>query len=276
MFLTIIKSSAKELKIAGTKSTMGRLVCNVAFSVLFCAWITFPPGTSAQTANGSPDIDALKAAARQEAAKILKEAEARFKEDPKNPEHIWQLGRACFDLAEFPKDKREQADLAERGISLCKDAVALVPTNAAAQYYLGLNYGQLSRTKGIGALRIVSPMQKAFELCITLDETYDNAGPHRNLGYLFRDAPSWAGIGDRVKARYHLERAVKLAPNHVENHLALLEGRIKWGEKDKGKAELTRIRELWPEAKTKAVTPAQKVAWAEWEELLQRLSNKLR
>ena len=276
MFLTIIKSPAARLKIAGAKSTMGQFVCNVAFSLQCFSWITFPASSGAQPSSGPTGIDALRAAARAEAVKALETAEASYDQDRKNPENVWRLGRACFDLSELPKDKREQADLAERGINLCKDAVALAPTNAAAHYYLGLNYGQLSRTKGIGALRIVGPMQKAFETCITLDETYDNAGPHRNLGYLFRDAPTWAGIGDRTKARVHLERAVKLAPLHPENHLALIEGRIKWGEKDKAKAELTRLRELWPEAKTKAVTPAQKVAWADWEELLQTLANKLR
>lgn len=276
MFLTIIKSPTTRLKIAGAKSITGRLVCNVAFSLLCLASLAVARAWGEQSSAFSADPATLKATARAEAAKALENAEARYKTDPGIPDNLWQLGRACFDLAEFPRDKKEQAELAERGIELCKKATALAPTNAAAYYYLGLNYGQLSRTKGIGALRIVGPMQKAFEVCITLDETFDNAGPHRNLGYLFRDAPGWAGIGDRAKARHHLERAVKLAPEHLENHLALLEGRIKWGEKEKARAELAHIRKLWPAAKAKAVTASQKVAWAEWEELLEKLAAKLR
>lgn len=219
-------------------------------------------------------VSELRAMARAEAAKELEMAEKRYNES-KTAETCWQLGRACFDLAEYPKTKREQAELAERGISLCKEAVAQNPTNAPAHYYLGLNYGQLSRTKGIGALKIVGPMQKAFETCLALDEKYDNAGPHRNLGYLFRDAPSWAGIGNKTKARHHLERSVDLAPEHMENRLALLEGLVQWGDRQKARAQLAKIRESWPAAKDRARTPAQRVSWAEWTELLQKLEKKI-
>lgn len=219
--------------------------------------------------------DALRAAARQIALTNLQAAEALFSLSPTNAEAAWKFGRACFDLAEFPKDKEEQASLAERGIRACRTALSLASNNVAAHYYLGLNLGQLSRTKGLGALRTIGPMQHAFEISLALDETFDHAGPHRNLGYLFRDAPTWAGIGDRAKAKKHLERAVSLDPEYMENRLALLEGRVNWKQWDVAARELAVIRASWPEAKAKAATAAERAAWWDWGELLHRLAEKI-
>lgn len=276
MFLTIIKSPAIGPRSTEAKFIMRPPVCNGLFRLIFglALMLCSPLSTGADEPSSSPVN--LRAAARAEAATAYTNAESILKSEPVTVEVLWHLGQACFDLAEYPEDKKEQAGLAERGISLCKQAVALSPTNAPAQYYLGLNYGQLSRTKGIGALRLVGPMQRAFEECLTLDETIDKAGPHRNLGYLFRDAPAWAGIGNRKKARHHLERAVKLAPRHMENWLALIEGRIDWGEKDKARLELAKVQELWPDAKARVDTAADRAAWAEWQHRLQKLAEKLR
>jgi tetratricopeptide (TPR) repeat protein len=232
----------------------------------------FTPGKAALAAESR---ETLRAAARQEALKNLEAAENALNVSATNAEVAWKLGRAFFDLAEFPKDKDEQASLAEKGISACKTAVSLSSNSVAAHYYLGLNLGQLSRTKGLGALRTIGPMQRAFEVSLALDETFDHAGPHRNLGYLFRDAPTWAGIGDRAKAKKHLERAVALDPEYMENRLALLEGRINWKQWDVAARELAAIRAAWPDAKAKVVTAAERAVWWDWEELLRRLSEKI-
>jgi hypothetical protein len=113
-------------------------------------------------------------------------------------------------------------------------------------------------------------------VALRLDEGFDNAGSHRNLGYLYRDAPSWGSIGDRGKAKYHLRKAVELAPDHPENWLALLEGRVQWGEKGIALKELQVLEQLWPKAKAKLTGPVWDVTWADWQKQLDQLRKKLR
>src|SRR5204863_9133981 len=98
-------------------------------------------------------------------------------------------------------------------------------------YYLGMNLAQLAQTKMLGALKIVTQMEREFSIVRDLDEEFDQAGADRNLGLLYRDAPAIGSIGSRGKARQHLEHAVKLAPPSPENRLNLIETYLKWGER---------------------------------------------
>jgi hypothetical protein len=64
----------------------------------------------------------------------------------------WKFARACFDWADFARSNRERADLANQGIGASRQAIQQDPKLAAAHYYLGLNLGQLARTKKLSAL----------------------------------------------------------------------------------------------------------------------------
>lgn len=214
-------------------------------------------------------------AARQEVQAALASARSAYSNEPASGDLAWKLGRAYFDAGEFATSKRERADLAELGMAACKRAVELQSNSAPAHYYWGLNLGQLARTRGISALRLVVQMRNHFQAALQLDEKFDNAGSHRNLGYLFRDAPSWGSIGDRAKAKYHLQKAVELATDFPENWLALLEGRIQWGEKDLARQELERLQRLWPDAKARLTGPVWEVAWDDWERQLANVRRKL-
>ena len=92
-----------------------------------------------------------------------------------------------------------------------------------------MNLGQLARTKGLGALKLVNQMEHEFTRARDLDEQLDWAGPDRNLGLLYRDAPAIGSIGSRTKAREHLKRAVELAPQYPENRLNLIEAYLQLG-----------------------------------------------
>src|SRR5206468_1564673 len=138
--------------------------------------------------------------------RIYREARARFQEANSNSvEADWQLGRACFDLADLARKDSERALLAEEGISACRSALARKYGSAPAHYYLAMNLGQLARTKSIGALKLVREMESEFKAAIELDEKFDYAGAHRSLGLLYKEAPGWpTSIGSRGKARSHL------------------------------------------------------------------------
>ena len=137
------------------------------------------------------------------ARRLYWEAEARYKKEPNKVEATWEFGRACFDLAEFSTNSTERAEIAQQGIAACRQALTHDRDSAPAHYYLGMNLGELAQTRGLGALKLVDQMQTEFELARTLNELLDYAGPDRNLGLLYRDAPSWISLGSKSKARKH-------------------------------------------------------------------------
>jgi len=198
-------------------------------------------------------------------------AQERFTTEPTNNEAAWQFARAVFDRAEFAANDKARAALAEQGIDACRDVLTRDPKSAPAHYYLGMNLGQLARTKTLGALRIVDEMEVEFKAARALDEYFDHAGPDRNLGLLYHEAPSIASIGSKSKARQHLLRAAVLAPDYPENRLNLAEAAVKWREQKTVQRELGVLEELWPAAQAKLTGPSWEPSWADWNSRLERL-----
>jgi tetratricopeptide (TPR) repeat protein len=200
---------------------------------------------------------------------------------PTNTSHAWQFARATFDLAEFSTNDTQRAQLAEEGIKAAKAAVERAPGNASAHYYLALNLGQLARTQLLGALRLVSEMEKHFKTAAELDPSLDHGGPDRNLGILYREAPGWpASIGSRSKARKHLEKAVQLHPDFPANQLELLQAHLDWKERRHAEQVLPRVRSCMAGMDTKF--SGEQWAWARdgwqrfWEELQTRWNRLAR
>lgn len=202
-------------------------------------------------------------------------AQARYRNAPGEVAAAWTFSRACFDLADLATNKTERASLAEQGIAAAQQAIARASNSAAAHYYLGMNLGQLARTRGLSALKLVNQMQRAFTRAHDLDEQLDWAGPDRNLGLLYRDAPAFASIGSRSKAREHLKRAVELAPRYPENRLNLVETYLDWGEPNSAQRELTTLEADWPSTRTNFVGEAWAASWADWEPRLKMLKKKV-
>jgi tetratricopeptide (TPR) repeat protein len=225
------------------------------------------------SAQQSPSTVENESASR--AKRVYWEADARFKKEPKNVEAAWQFGRACFDAAEFATNSTERAQMAEQGIAACKQALVQNRDSAAAHYYLGMNLGELAQTRGLSALKLVDQMQREFELARTLDELLDYAGPDRNLGMLYRDAPAWISVGSKSKARKHLIHAVELAPNYPDNRLNLAEAYVKWSDRVGVRREFKALEELWPKARTNFVGAAWSSSWVDWERRLRELKKKV-
>ena len=209
------------------------------------------------------------------ARKDFEKAQGRYREAPQNSEAAWQFARACFDLAEFATNTAERADLAQEGISACREVVARERASVPAHYYLGMNLGQLARTRGLSALKIVDQMEHEFSLASELDEQFDYGGPDRNLGLLYRDAPAIGSIGSRAKARQHLQRAVNVAPHYLENRLDLIEGCLKWGDRNGARRELKALEEILPAARTEFTGPAWADSWTDWDARLEKLKKKI-
>src|SRR5579859_1616015 len=202
-------------------------------------------------------------------------ARTRFQRVTNNVDAAWQFGRACFDWAEFATSSEQRADLAEQGIEACRQVIILDPSLAAGHYYLGMNLGQLARTKSLGALKLVGQMEKEFKAALELAPEFDHAGPDRNLGLLYLQAPGWpASIGNRAKARTHLQKAVKLAPDYPENLLNLLEADLKWGDRNGATREMKALEESWPVAREKFGGTNWEASWVSWEARLEQLKRK--
>jgi tetratricopeptide (TPR) repeat protein len=219
---------------------------------------------------GSEISSPFAAQAETNLAKAASHAAAR----PDSLEAAWQLARACFDAAEYAENNSERAEIAQRGIEAAKKAMTIKNDSCPAHYYLGMNLGQLARTKTLGALRLVDQMVVEFSRARELDERFDYAGPDRNLGLLYRDAPSIASVGDRAKARRHLQRAVLLEPNYPENRLNLAESYQQWGENEPAAKQLNALTALLPQAREKLVGPEFGSAWADWDKRLEAVKAK--
>jgi hypothetical protein len=209
------------------------------------------------------------------AKQVFFETRSKMDKQPANPEAAWQFAQACFDWAEFATNNAQRAEIAEQGIAAARQAVAGNSRSAPAHYYLGMNLGQLARTKSLGALKLVSQMEHEFGLARDLDEKFDHAGPDRNLGLLYRDAPALGSIGSRTKARQHLQRAAELAPDFPENRLNLIESNLKWGERGGATNQLNALEAIWPAARTNLVGAAWAPSWADWQTRLNQVKKKL-
>ena len=177
------------------------------------------------------------------AKKEFETAQGRFQSDANNPTNAWQFARAAFDYAEFSTNDTQRAALANQGIAASHTLVVGEPELAAGHYYLAMNLGQLARTEYLGALTLVKEMEPEFKAAGELDPQFDHAGPKRNLGLLYRDAPGWpVSIGNPSKAQSLLKQAVKLAPDFPENYLHLIESYLKWNEPDDAQENFARPR----------------------------------
>jgi tetratricopeptide (TPR) repeat protein len=209
------------------------------------------------------------------ARKAFQQAQDHYKQQPRDLEAAWQFGRAIFDLAEFATNKTERALLAEQGIAISRQAVALGTNSAPAHYYLAMNIGQLARTKSLGALRLIGQMEHEFNAAGELDPQIDFAGPDRNLGVLYRDAPSIGSVGSRSKARQRLQHAVELAPGYPENHLNLLETYLKWGERNNAERQLRALEQILPAARTQFTGPVWASSWVDWDPRIVKAQKSL-
>lgn len=190
---------------------------------------------------------------------------AAFQSDTNNATNAWQFARAAFDLAEFSTNDTQRAALARQGIAASRQSIAQDPKSAGGHYYLAMNLGQLARTEFLGALKMVREMEREFKKAGELDARFDYAGPERNLGLLYRDAPGWpVSIGNRGKSRAFSETAIKLAPDYPENHLNLIESYLEWGEPEPAKNELQALDLIWPVARTNLTAEKWESSWARW------------
>jgi len=261
---------ATQLPEAGITQRRPRAEAGTPVRVLFCGLAACVGLFSA-----APRLKGVQGEQSAGFLEAFRRAQARQQEKPADEQSEWQFGRTCFDLGDYATNSSERAQIAEQGITACRKALGQNPNSAPAHYYLGLNLGQLARTRTLGALKLVDQMESEFSRAIELDPNFDYGGPDRSIGLLYRDAPTFASIGSRSKARQHLQRALQLAPQYPENRLNLLESDVQWGDRIGGSRELKALEESLPKARADFAGPAWKTSWSDWETRLSQARKKL-
>jgi hypothetical protein len=186
----------------------------------------------------------------------------------------WEYGRAAYDLGDLLQDNKERKNVAQAGIDACRHAVALDPNSAPVHYYLALNLGELARSKKISSLKLLHEMEHELLKAAQIDPAFDYGGPDRSLGMLYLEAPAWpASVGNRTKARSHLETAAQLSPEYPDNHLCLAEAYVQWGELKNLDQELKELDELFPKARTRFAGDNWTATWHDWQTRLAKLQK---
>ena len=204
-------------------------------------------------------------------------AEKAWSQNSTNYDAKIALARTVFDLAEFAEDKKERERLADIGIRAARAAIETSRERVEGHYYLAMNLGQLARTKMLSALKILDEMEAEWSAARAIDPKYDYAGPDRSLGILYLEAPGWpTSVGNKKKARFHLERAVTLAPNCPENLISLMEAYVKWKDWSALEKRMKEYEKLLPAARKEFVGEEWDYEWSQWEQRWEFIQSKAR
>jgi hypothetical protein len=201
------------------------------------------------------------------AEKAFYEAQRQFQAAPTHSTNAWNFARTTFDFCQFATNDAQRADIARLGIAACKQMLERAPKSGPDHYYLAMNYGELADAEApsLAAYKLVKEVEREFKTAADLDEHFDFAGPARNLGELYLQAPSWPfSIGSKRKAREYLEHAAGLAPEYPENLLNLAEAQLQWRQPEDAEKILQKLDQLWPAAQTNFTGRAWEQSWGDW------------
>jgi hypothetical protein len=231
--------------------------------------------TSGNLLRGEPPQPRDFEAYLERVQRAFQKARENWDQNKTNLEAAWKVGQAAFDWAEFATNDDQRAFVAEVGITACRHAAALDSNNVAAHYYLGLNLGQLARTRLLGALKLIDEMEREWTVAIRLDPKFDYGGPHRAIGVLYRDAPGWpTSIGSEKKSRLNLSKAIELHPEYPGNRLSYYEGLIEWGDKKVIREKAKETHEFLQQARAVFSGERWDLDWADWDRRWSEIRRK--
>jgi len=95
-------------------------------------------------------------------------------------------------------------------------------TDPAALYWTASNWGTLFRYSPLEGLAHVGDVEAMYERCLEVDESYWGGSCHNALGALLVTTPGFLG-GDAEEGRVHLERAIEIDPQYLQNRVVYAE-----------------------------------------------------
>jgi len=150
-----------------------------------------------------------------------------------------RVAHICFLLGELSPQEDKQAYF-EKGRHYGEVLAREQPAWAEGHYWRALNLCGLAELGGARrGLKLVPQIVEALEKAAKVQPDYDQAGPHRVLGRIFFEAPSWPlSVGDIHMSLEHLTTAVAIAPQNSSNHLFLAETLLTLKKKAEARKEL--------------------------------------
>lgn len=187
-----------------------------------------------------------------------------------------QLIQAAMDAAHasMKASKRGVAKAAaERGMEYARQCVAVAPDDPACYYWRAVNTGLYYKVHVIGYQRGVKRMIADCEKVIGLNPGYDHAGAYRILGEIYTRLPETGGAADSVvrdlpKAESYLRKAVGIAKDYPENHVALAATLYAEDKNEESAAALQDAKRLAPQWR-------HDVSYADWSAAISALEKKI-
>ena len=157
----------------------------------------------------------------------------------KRTDSLIRVARLSFLLGELsPKNEKDR--YFEKGEHYSQLLVKEKPEGPEGHYWLALNLcGQAEQGGARRGLRMIPEIVDELEKALKENPAYDQAGPHRVLGRIYFECPSWPlSVGNIPQAYSHLSAAVAIAPENSTNHLFLAEALFKLGKTEEARQEL--------------------------------------
>lgn len=204
--------------------------------------------------------DAL-AEAREAYARRLDPAQARRaltlydeaeRADPGSCDALWEGARAYYFVGTCTRPQlsdEERRRLFAEGLRKARAAVAALPGNATAHFWLGVLLMSDVETRGSFAeLRRAPEARREWETAMRLDGSVENYGPYRALGRMLFKLPSIVG-GDRGRSRDLLEFAVRSCPGDGLSKLYLAELLKSAGDSERAFGLVRQVLSMAPDPK---------------------------
>jgi tetratricopeptide (TPR) repeat protein len=171
------------------------------------------------------------------------------------------------------KTRGEAKGMAEKGIEYAESCLMSTPEEPGCYYWRAINTGLYYKIHIIGYQKGIKRMISDCKRVIELDPKYDHAGAYRILGELYTQLPQTAGRPDSITrdldlAEDYLRKAVRLAPEYPENHLALAEALFRQDKFAAALEQITEAKDLTPHWRTD-------VSYEEWRSTTFDLENKI-
>ncbi|MGK5086736.1 hypothetical protein WDW86_04205 [Bdellovibrionota bacterium FG-2] len=151
--------------------------------------------------------------------------------------------RAVYWKGNNQTDKDQKKATHDRGMALCKEAMALNDDYADAHYFYGVNLARWAEANGV-----ISSLFRKDELMKSMadamdrntqagdaGEMIDGYGPHRTMGRVYFKLPGFAG-GSNDKSTKELDKAYANAPTLALNAVYLAETLADGNKDEKARA----------------------------------------
>jgi len=248
-------------------NTKFRKLRRLYFFCFFFVWIFNASAVFAQNPSLS-EIDRLyeKSESKPEFENIVSQIEKVLADNPNQYKWKWRLARTHYSLAS--QSENSEIHHYDQCILYSTQAIEMRPDSSDSYFYRGLCRGKQGEMKGVWAsLGIIDPFEEDMKKALSLDPNVNHAGPHRALGKLYLELPFFLG-GDLDKSAYHLNEAVRLAPDFAENQLGLAQVLIKKNNSTEARESLHKLMQLTDNTQDKKLLSLRK----EGMELLKDLS----